>query len=167
MNKHVTVNSHLENPELSHKSHVDDHLFSMSQLCGGLGGKKDLPLATPKDEQVRKIVVLGYFVSWHQSFLREKCAITWLYSFFLPVVAVADTEHLLCTIEILIHSGRPDKKPAEGSSHPEVSGGTIWGIIQTSNGYPIPGHALKERRKGRRKFFSSLMLCGKLYLISL
>lgn len=63
MNKHVTVNGHLENPELSHESHVDNHLFSMSQLCGGLGGKKDLPLATPKDEQVRKTVVLGYFVS--------------------------------------------------------------------------------------------------------
>lgn len=63
MNKHVTVNGQLENPELSQKSHVDDHLFSMSQLCGGLGGKKDLPLATSKDEQVRKIAVFGYFFS--------------------------------------------------------------------------------------------------------
>lgn len=54
MNNDVTVNGLLENPELSQKSHVDGHLFSMSQVCGGLGGKKDLPLATPKDEQVRK-----------------------------------------------------------------------------------------------------------------
>lgn len=167
MNKHVTVNGQLENPELSQKSHVDDHLFSMSQLCGGLGGKKDLPLATSKDEQVRKIAVFGYFFSWHQSFLREKCAITWHYSFFLAVIAVADTQHLLCAFKMLIHSGRPEKKPAEGSAHPEVSGSTFIGITWTSNRHPICVCTLEERRKCRRKFFSNLMLCGRLYFILL
>jgi len=59
--------------------------------------------------------------------------------FFLPVIAVADTQHLLCTFKILIHSGRPDKKPAEGSSYPEVSGSTFIGMIWTSNRHPICG----------------------------
>lgn len=36
MNKHVTVNWHLENPELSQNSHADDHLLSISKLCGGI-----------------------------------------------------------------------------------------------------------------------------------
>lgn len=52
----------MENPELSHKSHADHHLLSMSQPCGDLGGNKALPLVTPKDERVRKIVVFGCFL---------------------------------------------------------------------------------------------------------
>ncbi|PKU49607.1 hypothetical protein llap_160 [Limosa lapponica baueri] len=34
---------------------------------------------------------------------------------------------------------RPDKKPAEGSYHPEINGSTFIGIMWTSNGHPIGG----------------------------
>lgn len=143
MNKHVTVNGPLENPKLSQQSHVDNHLFPMSQICGGLGGKKDLPLVTPKDKLVRKIVVLAFFFSWHQSILRETWAIMW-HSFFLPVIVVADTQHLFCTFKIHIHSGRPDKKAAEDSSHPADSDSTFIGTVWTSNLQIISGYGGKE-----------------------
>lgn len=86
--------------------------------------------------------------------------------FFVSVVAVADTQRLFCAFKILIHSGRPDKKPAEGSSHPEVSS-TFIGIIWTSNGHPVRRYALEERRKCKRNFFSDMMHCGKLHLMLL
>lgn len=83
---------------------------------------------------------------WHYSF----------FFFFLPVIAVADVQHLPCTFKILIHSGKL-VKVASGSCHPDVSGNTFTGITWTSNGHPIHGYSLEERRKHRMKFSLNLV----------
>lgn len=54
MNKHVTVNGPLENPELSQKSHVDNHLFLILSFVVVWEAKKTFLWQPPKMNKLEK-----------------------------------------------------------------------------------------------------------------
>lgn len=54
MNKHVTVNGYLENPELSQKSLVDVHLFSVLNFVVAWEAKKTFLWQPPKMNKLEK-----------------------------------------------------------------------------------------------------------------